>query len=282
MDSKYNSTRIRKFFDEYGVKEWVRFEEIVRGQVSFYIHNYYLHKYIKKGDKILDIGAGPGRFTIELAKLGARIYVSDISETQLSLNEQRVKEAGYEGSILWRKQMDISEPLDLLDNEFDAVVCYGGPLSYVFDKAPKAFAELIRITKPNGYILLGVMSQLGSTQLYLDGILKQIKIEGIEIVEELMQTGDVVGKLAEGDHYCHMFKWSELVALIGQFPCTIVDASASNFLSMDHRRMIKKIQKDDSIWKRFLKWELEFCKEPGIIDSGTHIIVVVKKNEKLS
>lgn len=278
MDSKYNSTRIRKFFDEYGAKEWVRFEETVRGQVAFYIHNHYLQKYIKKGDKVLDIGAGPGRFTIELAKLGAKTCVSDISEAQLNLNEQKVKEAGFESSILWRKQMDISEPLDLLDNEFDAVICYGGPLSYIFEKASEALSELIRITKPNRYILLGVMSQLGSTQLYLDWILKQIKIEGIEIVEDLMQTGDVVGELAEGDHYCHMFKWSELRELIGQFPCTIVDVSASNFLSMDHSVMINKIRKNTDIWNRFLKWELEFCKESGIIDSGTHIIVIVRKD----
>lgn len=76
-----------------------------------------------------------------------------------------------------------------------------------------------------------------------------------------MQTGDVVGKLAERDHYCHMFKWIELRELISRFPCKIVEASASNFLSMDHRRMIKKIGKDADTWKRFLKWELEFCKE---------------------
>lgn len=48
------------------------------------------------------------------------------------------------------KQMNISEPLDLLDNEYDTVVCYGGPLSYIFDRVKNAFVELIRITKPDG------------------------------------------------------------------------------------------------------------------------------------
>lgn len=278
MDTKHDSNRIRKYFNEYGEKEWLRFEHNVRGQVALYIHNHYLRKYIKKNDKVLDIGAGPGRFTIELAKLCAKVCVSDLSETQLSLNIKKVKEAGYEESVLWRKQMDISEPLNLLDNEFDAVVCYGGPLSYIFDKAPKALAELIRITKPNGYIFLGVMSKLGATQLYLDWILEQIKIEGIEIVEEVIQTGDVIGKIADGDHYCHLFKWKELRELINQFPCMIVEASASNYLSMEHNKMIKAIKKDENTWKNFLKWELDFCKEPGIIDGGTHIIAVIQKN----
>jgi len=47
---------------------------------------------------------------------------------------------------------------------------------------------------------------------------------------------------------------------------------------MGHEQMIKRIQKDENHWKKFLKWELEFCKEPGIIDGGTHMIVVIQKN----
>lgn len=33
------------------------------------------------------------------------------------------------------------------------------------------------------------------------------------------------------------------------------------------------------VWEAFLRWELEFCKEPGAIDAGTHMVVVLKNSK---
>ena len=75
----YDSQTIANYFDDYGEKEWERLEATPRDQVSFHIHTHYLQKFIKAGDGVLEAGAGAGRFTIELAKLGAKITVGDIS-----------------------------------------------------------------------------------------------------------------------------------------------------------------------------------------------------------
>ena len=77
----------------YGEKEWNRLTATPRDQVSFHIHTHYLKKFIRAGDKVLEAGAGAGRFTIELAKLGASITVGDVSKVQLELNKKYVKEA---------------------------------------------------------------------------------------------------------------------------------------------------------------------------------------------
>ena len=105
-----------------------------RDQVSFYIHKHYLEKFVKAGNSVLEAGAGAGRFTIELAKLGANITVGDISKVQLELNEKYVKEAGLEKNIETRVELDITNLAEFSDNQFDAVVCYGGPISYVVNK----------------------------------------------------------------------------------------------------------------------------------------------------
>jgi len=52
--------------------------------VSFHLHFRYLCRYIKRGDHILEAGAGAGRFMIELAGLGAEITVGDVSPGQLT------------------------------------------------------------------------------------------------------------------------------------------------------------------------------------------------------
>jgi SAM-dependent methyltransferase len=41
---------------------------------------------------------------------------------------------------------------------FDAVVAYGGPLSYVFDRAAEALASVRRVLRPGGLFLASVMS----------------------------------------------------------------------------------------------------------------------------
>ena len=50
---------------------------------------------------------------------------------------------------------------------FDAVVCYGGPLSYVMERSDDAFAELLRVTRPDGYVLASVMSLAGAARIFL-------------------------------------------------------------------------------------------------------------------
>ena len=92
----YDPSYISRFYDEYGEREWRRFgtEAQPANRVNFHVHRWYLQQYIRPGDTVLEAGAGAGRFTIELVRLGARVWVGDISPAQLALNEQKVAEAG--------------------------------------------------------------------------------------------------------------------------------------------------------------------------------------------
>ena len=277
MSPKYDPKYISQFYDAYGEREWQRLEASPSAKVNFHIHCWYLEQFIKSGNQVLEAGAGPGRFTIELAKRGAKITVGDISPGQLELNRLKVQEAGCEASVLHREILDITDLSSLANKSFDAVVCYGGPLSYVMDQADAAMKELLRVTKRDGYVLLSVMSLLGSTQKYLSALLELAQQHGLEPVQQVCDTGDLHGDLSNG-HRCHMYRWSELKALLGRHPCTIVAASAANFLSIRNEETLQQIENEPEKWNAFLKWELEYCKEPGALDGGTHLIVVVRRD----
>ena len=64
-----------------------------------------------------------------------------------------MKEAGCEHRIVARVALDITDLSRFPDRSFD-----GGPLSYVFDRADDALAEMLRVTRPGGYVLLSVSS----------------------------------------------------------------------------------------------------------------------------
>ena len=96
---KHDRERIAAFYDEYGEREWTRFEDGRTPAPSLNVHLEHVRMFIQEGDRVLDIGAGPGRFTIELAGLGADIVVADVSPVQLELNRERVAAAGLEERV---------------------------------------------------------------------------------------------------------------------------------------------------------------------------------------
>jgi len=278
MSSKYDPYHISQFYDTYSEREWGRFDGTPARQVNFHIHRWYLQQYIQAGDHVLDVGAGPGRFSIEMARLGARITVGDISPGQLELHREKLAEAGYEEAIVAREVVDIVDLSTFAAETFDVVVCYGGPLSYVFERADDTMRELLRVTKPGGYVLLSVMSLPGATHTFLPSVFALARQYGLERIQQVNDTGDLYGDVATGGHYCHMYRWSELQALLQRHPCTLVAASASNFLSIRNDETLQEVMNDDQIWETFLSWEIDFCKEPGAVDGGTHIIAIVQSN----
>jgi ubiquinone/menaquinone biosynthesis C-methylase UbiE len=239
-----------------------------------------LREYVRAGDHVLDVGAGPGRFTIEMARLGARITVGDISPRQLEMHREKVRQAGAEGRVVDRKIVDITDLSLFPSEQFDVVVCYGGPLSYVLERADDAVAELLRVTGREGYLLVSVMSLVGSTRRFLDGVVELARQYGPDIVEEVIETGDQHGVVAGAKgHLCHMYRWIEFRDLLQRHGGTVVGASASNFLSVGagETAWVEEIAADETLWKSFLRWETRMCREPGALDGGTHIIAAVRK-----
>ena len=88
--STWDPARTAEFFDEYGEREWTRFEDGRTPGPSLTTHTRMLEGYVRPGDRVLDAGSGPGRFTLELLRLGAHVTALDISPGQLELLRARV------------------------------------------------------------------------------------------------------------------------------------------------------------------------------------------------
>ena len=66
--TKYDPDWVRAHYDQYAEKEWERWDRGPVEQVKFEIHLHYLHKYLQAQDRILEMGAGAGRFTPKNSK----------------------------------------------------------------------------------------------------------------------------------------------------------------------------------------------------------------------
>ena len=160
------------------------------------------------------------------------------------------------------------------DSSFDAVVSFGGPLSYVLDRRDEAINECIRVTKPGGVILLSVMCLWGTIHQYLDGVLGFTPDDNQKIIE----TGDLTASNSKmAGHYCHMFRSRELREFLESHGLEVIEMAASNTLSPVHGEHLNTIRDDDVKWKQLLAMELEACREAGCLDAGTHLIAAARK-----
>ncbi len=263
---------VEQHFDEMGEREWDRLAVDVRARVSFEIHRRFLARQVESGMRVLEIGAGPGRFTIALAELGCRVVVADISSVQLQLNAQHVRDADAEEAVEDRVQLDICDLSRFSDGAFDAVVAYGGPLSYVFESASDALVECLRVTRPAGVVLGSVMSLVGSARHFIAAFLPDIEIVGIDAVNRFLEHGDQRSLEGTDAHGCRLFSWADLQQAVGASGGRIIAGSASNWLSLGPIDTIEQFESDPGLWSHFLDWEVRFCAEPGALDGGTHLL----------
>ncbi|MEA3334709.1 MAG: hypothetical protein U9R25_02295 [Chloroflexota bacterium] len=78
-ESFYDAEEITRNFDEFGIGEWDRLTQTPVDEVSLFIHTHYLKEFLPEDARVLEVGAGAGRFTMMLAGLGATVLVGDIS-----------------------------------------------------------------------------------------------------------------------------------------------------------------------------------------------------------
>ncbi len=275
MVSSYQPETIIQHFDEFGVREWERLIQSPADEVSLFIHTHYLKKHISPNQQVLEIGAGAGRFTQILASLNARILVADISNVQLELNKKFAAEYDFNQAVKDWQQVDISDLSQFKSNSFDSIVAYGGPFSYVLDKRDVALSECIRVLKPNGVLLLSVMSLWGTAHGFLDGVLSLPP----ETNKKITTTGDITPATfpERRNNFMHLFRSKELIDWLEQAGLEILDKSASNCISLTWNEKLKQVRDNAEKWNELLRMELEACADEGCLNLGTHIIAVARK-----
>lgn len=99
----------------------------------------------KTGERVLDVAAGTGAFSLSAAKLGADVLATDFADGMVEHMRNRIDEALIHN--IETRVMD-GQALTLADDSFDVGVSIVGLI--FFPDIDKGFAELKRVLKPGG------------------------------------------------------------------------------------------------------------------------------------
>lgn len=99
--------------------------------------------------RVLDMGCGPGFFSIVLAGAGFRVTAADYTPAMLEEARANARVESVEGAIEFRR-MD-AEALEEPDGTFDVVVSRN--LTWNLPHPETAYAEWLRVLKPGGLLL---------------------------------------------------------------------------------------------------------------------------------
>ena len=146
------------------------------GQVEFFVAMNYINDIIgnRKNLKILDVGAGTGRYSVILSEMGHDV-------TAIEYVNKNVSQIKMKSDKVVAKQGD-ARNLKLKDNEFDIVLLFG-PMYHLFTSEDKlkALSEAKRVVKPGGHILVMYLTNEYAIVTYAlkEGHLKECKQSGM-------------------------------------------------------------------------------------------------------
>jgi SAM-dependent methyltransferase len=102
---------------------------------------------LKAGDRLLDVGTGPGRHAIEFARRGVRVVGIDISSKFLNLARERASEEGIAVSFFEMDALQLP-----FEDEFDVAVSIAeGAFGLGLDDL-KILRGMTRALKPGGHL----------------------------------------------------------------------------------------------------------------------------------
>jgi len=160
-------------------------------------------KIIPSSLKVLELGCGVGNDSIGFAQAGHTVIATDFSEVAIKKNSERFSHI----TNLTFKVIDIIEPLQFNDNEFDVVYARLSLHYFTDDVTRLIFNEMCRVLKPNGFLcfickskndpLYGKGVEIEKDMFESDGHIRHFFSE--EYAKSLLKNNFKIEKIESGD-----------------------------------------------------------------------------------
>jgi S-adenosylmethionine-dependent methyltransferase len=172
--------RVRAYYA--GFDEWARLDS-PEGARELARTLELLTEKLAPSSHILDLGGGPGRYSIALARLGHRVVLADLAPTQLDVARQKVAEAGL--AVESYDEVNATDLGRYADDSFDAVLAFG-PFYHLTSDAERrqAAREIRRVQRRGGQAFIAFVPRLSG----LAGLIDRAAASPAQVLAETFRS----------------------------------------------------------------------------------------------
>ena len=235
------------------------------GQLEYLTTMSYIHRYISSGSKVLEIGAGTGRYSIALAKEGMDVTAVELAESNLTVLRENAK--GLENIRAYRG--DATDLKLFEDGSFDAALVLG-PMYHLYEAAEidKAIDEAVRVTKRGGTIFFAFISVFAI--MYANYLYGNWAFGQEENFTDDYQVRHFKEQLFTG------YDVTEFEQLFSAKPVERIATAGTDGL-LEPLESRPDFSLSDKDFEAFAAWYLEFAEKRELLGSTSHLLYICRK-----
>lgn len=164
---------VREYFDQdaTGYRQAYDRAGDARGEIFRQRRAQVLELLQPPAGRVLDIGSGPGVFTLALLALGADCWVVDLAPRMIA--EARALLATHPQADRVHYDVADVERLPFADGSFDTTLCVG--VVQYLDAIERAVGELARVTRPGGQVIVSFPNRRSPLNAMHRGVISTLR-----------------------------------------------------------------------------------------------------------
>ena len=248
-----------------GCNEDTRLDRSRHGQMEYLTTMHYIHRFLKGGAKVLEVGAGTGRYSIALAKEGMDVTAVELVESNLDV----LKEHGRGIENLRAYQGDATDLGRFPDDAFDLTLVLG-PMYHLYEPEDvhRAIDEAIRVTRPGGVLFFAFLSVYAI--LYNNYFQGNWKFGQEENFTEDGRVRHYKEQLFTG------YDVTEFEKLFEDKPVDYITTVGTNG-ALETVEERKDFELSDADFTAFADWYLKFAEKRELLGTTCHLLYICRK-----
>lgn len=238
------------------------------GAVEFRVTTAYIDRYLRTGDKIIEIGCATGRYSLHYARQGHAITALDLVESNLDVLREHMV-SGDDIEVVQGNALDLSR---WADESFEAALLLG-PMYHLYTEADKltALREALRVTRRGGLLFVAYCQ--------FDAAMIQSIFSGKKLFDYVTQSGlldeETWLPISNPAGVFELYRKEDVDRLDA-----CLDADRLHYVGTDMfthyiREDIEGL--DAALYEKYLSYTMSICENQNLVGVSNHTLDVLRK-----